>query len=272
MTVLDNNHSHVGNITVPPTQVLATEAATAAMQAEAAAVTGKADTPAPASTNSRLFTEDEMSAARREEKDKLYSKLTKLEQELETIRLEREEAARIAREASEAEDAARKAREEAEMSAKELLTKKEDEFNQRINTAQQEWEQKFLALQQESEARQAMLDKEREFQEIQSYMSRRIQEEQENLMPELMDDIKGNSVEEIEAAIQSVIAKTSAIMQKVQPLLQQAQQRPRGISSTGGIPSGPLDNATEQQVITVSDVKGMSMEQWAEVRGRLGLK
>jgi DNA repair exonuclease SbcCD ATPase subunit len=260
--------------TVEGVTLLATEAATAAMQAEAAAVTGQGDpvAPAPASPNSRLFTEEELEAARRQEKDKLYTKLSKLEEELETIRKDREDAARIAREAAEAEDAARREREEAEMSAKELLTKKEDEWKSTLNAAQQEWEQKFMALQQESEARQAMLDKEREFQEIQSYMSRRIQEEQANLMPELMDDIKGNSIEEIEAAIQSVITKTSAIMQKVQPLLEQAQQRPRGISTTGAIPSGPLDNATEQQVITVSDVKDMSMEQWAQVRGRLGLK
>lgn len=267
-------HSH--SISVPPNQTLATDAAVAAMQAEVAEITGQLENqnqvPAPASSNSKLFTEEDIAHARREEKDKLYTKLSKLEEELETIRKEREEAARLAREAAEAEDRARREREEAEMSAKDLLAKKEDEWTARINTAQQEWEQKFMALQQESEARQAMLDKEREFQEVQSYMNRRIQEEQANLMPELMDDIKGNSIEEIEAAIQSVITKTSAIMQKVQPLLEQAQQRPRGISSTGAIPSGPLDNATEQQTITVSDVKGMTMEQWAQVRGRLGLK
>lgn len=252
---------------------LATEAASAAMLAEAEAVTGKNVDPAPtpSSSNSRLFTEEEIVAARREEKDKLYGKLSKLEEELEAIRKEREDAARIAREAAEAEDRALREREEAEMSAKELLAKKEDEFNARLNTAQAEWEQKFMALQQESEARQAMLDKERQFQELQSYAARRIQEEQEHLMPELLHLIKGESTEEIDAAISQVMETSSAIMQSVQAQLQ-TQQRPRGISATGAIPGGPLDNGTEQQVITQADVKAMSMEQWAQVRGRLGLK
>lgn len=256
---------------------LATDAAFAAMQAEAAAVTGTGDAPpAPASSNSRLFTEEDIAHARREEKDKLYSKLNKLEQELETIRLEREEAARIAREAAESEDRARREREEAEMSAKELVLKKEDEFAQRLNTAQSEWEQKFQALQAESEARAALLEKERLFQELQSYKNRRLGEEAENIIPEILEAdpnaINGESIEEIEASIQRVLTVSSAIMQKVQPLVQQAQQRPRGISATGAIPGGPMENGTEQQVITVSDVKGMTMDQWREVRGRLGLK
>lgn len=256
---------------------LATDAAFAAMQAEAAAVTGTGDVPpAPSSSNSRLFTEDEMANARREEKDKLYNKLNKLEQELETIRLEREEAARIVRDAAEAEDRARREREEAEMSAKELVAKKEDELNARLNTAQSEWEQKFQALQAESEARAALLEKERTFQELQSYKNRRLSEESENIIPELLevdaDAIKGETVEEIEASIQRAVNVSSAIMQKVQPLLQQAQQRPRGISATGAIPGGPMDNGTEQQVITQADIKAMSMDQWAQVRGRLGLK
>jgi len=256
---------------------LATDAAFAAMQAEAAAVTGTGDAaPAPSSSNSRLFTEEEMAHARREEKDKLYTKLTKLEEELEKLTQEREEAARIAREAAEAEDRARREREEAEMSSKELLLKKEDELNARLNTAQQEWEQKFQALQQESEARAALLEKERQFQELQSYTNRRLSEEAENIIPELLEAdanaISGNSVEEIEASIQRAINVSSAIMQKVQPLMQQAQQRPRGISATGAIPGGPMDNGTEQQVLTVSDIKDMSWDQWSQVRGRLGLK
>jgi len=258
--------------TVEGVAVLATEAATAAMQAEVAALTGANAQPSPSSPNSRLFTEDEITAARREEKDKLYGKLSKLEEELEIIRKEREDAQRLVKEQADAEAAERRAREESEMSAKELLSRKEDEWNQRINTAQQEWEQKFMVLQQESEARQAMLDKEREFQELQSYTSRRIQEESENLMPELLDLIRGNSVDEIEASIKTVAAKTSDIMQNIQPLLQQSQQRPRGISATGATPSGPMDNSTEQQTITQSDIKDMTMEQWAQVRGRLGLK
>lgn len=223
---------------------------------------------APKTENSKLFTPDEVEAIRRQEKDKLYDKISKLQEQVEVFNHEREEQKRLAEELAAKEAEERRQREEAEMSAKDLLMKKEDEFQQRINTVQQEWEEKFLSLQSEAEAQKALLEQERRFQELESYKSRRIAEEQDNIMPELMDFIKGNSEEEIESAISAVVARTSAIVENIQQAMPQRQNL-RGVPATGSTPIGPLENATEQQTFSSADIANMSMEQYAQIRDRL---
>jgi DNA repair exonuclease SbcCD ATPase subunit len=218
--------------------------------------------------NTRMFSQDEVEAIRRQEKDKLYDKISKLQEQVEIFNHEREEQKRLAEEIAAREAEERRLREEEEMSAKELLMKKEDEFQQRINTAQQEWEEKFTTLQQESEAQKAVLEQERRFQELESFKSRRIAEEQDNIMPELLDFIRGNTEDEIESAISAVKTRTSAILENIQQAMPQ-QQRLRGVPATGSTPSGPLENMTEQQTYTSADIAGMSMDQYAQVRDRL---
>lgn len=218
--------------------------------------------------NSRMFTQDEVEAIRRQEKDKLYDKISKLQDQVEIFNTEREEQKRIAEELAAKEEAERRQREEAEMSAKDLLMRKEDEFEKRINTVQNEWEQKFAALQQEAEAQKALLEQERRFQELESYKSRLIAENQENIMPELMDFIRGNSEEEIEASISAVVARTSAIVENIQQALPQRQNL-RGVPATGSTPIGPLENMTEQQTFSSADIANMSMDQYAQIRDRL---
>jgi DNA repair exonuclease SbcCD ATPase subunit len=215
-----------------------------------------------------MFSQDEVEAIRRQEKDKLYDKISKLQEQVEIFNHEREEQKRLAEEIAAREAEERRLREEEEMSAKELLMKKEDEFQQRINTAQQEWEEKFTTLQQESEAQKAVLEQERRFQELESFKSRRIAEEQDNIMPELLDFIRGNTEDEIESAISAVKTRTSAILENIQQAMPQ-QQRLRGVPATGSTPSGPLENMTEQQTYTSADIAGMSMDQYAQVRDRL---
>jgi len=229
--------------------------------------------PAPAqdqrAQNSRMFSEDEVEAIRRQEKDKLYDRISKLQEQVEIFNTEREEQKRLADELASKEAEERRQREEAEMSAKDLLMKKEDEFQQQINTVQQEWEEKFTALQSEAEAQKALLEQERRFQELESYKSRRIAEEQDGLMPELIDFISGNTEEDIETTISAVKARTSAIMDNIQQALPQQQQPLRGVPATGSTPSGPLENMTEQQTLTSADIANMTMEQYAQVRDRL---
>lgn len=222
-----------------------------------------APAPAPSSPNSRFFTEEDIEAARKQEKDKLYGKVDKLQQQLDLFSQEREAALREAQERAEAEAQALREREEAELSAKELLTKKEDEWKSQLNSVQEEWEKKFNALQAESEAKEALLEAERKFQELEAYKARRLQEAQDEIAPQLIRFIKGNSEEEIEAAISDAITSTHAIMEEVQASL---PQRPRTIPATGGAPSGPLENATEQQTFTAAQIAAMSPAEYAQHR------
>lgn len=222
----------------------------------------------------KLFSSDEVEAIRKQEKDKLYKELSKQDEKVKTLQdqidffnKDRDEQARTADELRQKEEAARKAREREELSAKELLLKTEDEFQSKLNAAQQEWEQKFSLLEAEKAAQSALLEQERRFQELESYKSRRIQDEQENLMPELIEFVRGNSEEEIEAAISSVASRTSAILSNIQQAI--PQNRVRGVPITGYPPSGPAENMTEQQTYTASDIANMSNEEYAKVRDRL---
>ncbi len=255
-------------IAVPPGQTLATPAATEALIAEVTSLTGQP--PAQAEpAGERTFTADEIAAARRQEKDKLYPQLTQLEQRLAVFEQERAEQAARSEAAANAEAEERRKREEAELSAHDLVLKKEDEWKSTFNTAQSEWETKFNALQAQSEARAELLDRERAYQELQQYKSRRLTEEQENIMPELMDLVSGNTQEEIDSSIQQVVAKTSAIVSNIQQSLPATPQRPRGIAPVGATPSGPLENQLEQQTLTPEMIRNMSMDQYAQVRDRL---
>lgn len=229
--------------------------------------------PSPVSSNGgdgeHMFTAEQVEAIRRQEKDKLYNKIDSMEQQLAAFNADREEQQRAAREAQETADAERKAREEEEMSAKDLLARKEDEFQSRLNTAQQEWEQRFNDLQEQNAAQAAVLEQERRFQELDTYRNRRLGEESENIMPDLIDFVRGNTEDEIEAAISTAIAKTSAIVESIQQVIPQERTPVRGIPATGSTPIGPLENATEQQTLTPQDIQSMSMEQYAQVRDRL---
>lgn len=225
--------------------------------------------PAPTPTQSRMFSEEELEAARKQEKDKLYPRLTKLEEQLSIFEKERNDAIEAAQKASQASEEERRKREEEELGTKDLVFKKEDELTQKFNAAQQEWEQKFMALQQQSEAQAALLERERQYQALTSYKNRRIQEDQDELMPELLDFITGNTEEEIESSISTIKDRTAAIVAGIQQSLPQQQPRVRGVSPTGATPTGPLENGTEQQTLTTADIANMSMDQYAAIRGRL---
>jgi hypothetical protein len=93
----------------------------------------------PPAPGDDVFTQADVQAAiekaRQQEKDKLYGRLGKMEETL-TQYETAQQAADAERAAQQAEaDAERKRLEEDELTAKELLIRKEDEFNQRINTA-----------------------------------------------------------------------------------------------------------------------------------------
>jgi hypothetical protein len=223
--------------------------------------------------NSKLFSEDEVHKIRQQEKDKMYKRLedadgrTKaMEEQLALLSREREQAIK------EAEDRARKdaeiirQREIEELSAKDLLAKREDEFNQRINQVEQEWGQKFAEMEKDRQAKDAMLEKERYFQQIETYRNRRVQAEQENIIPELIDLVTGNSEEEIENSIAVLRERSNAIIDSIQRTSQ--PNRPKGASLTAP-PTGPLDNQQEHQTLTAEDIRNMPMDQYVKMRDRL---
>jgi hypothetical protein len=226
-------------------------------------------------TNSKLFSQDEVENIRKQEKDKMYKRLEEadlrvkaMEEQMNIISSEREAARKEAEERATKEAEILRQRELDELSAKELLLKKEDEFNQRINTVEQEWQGRLAEIESQRQAQEALLEKERQMQELVHYRNQRLQQEQEAIIPELIDLVSGNSPEEIENSISILRERSSAIIESIQQATQQSQGRLRGAPVTAP-PVGPMETQTEYQQLSADDIRNMSMEKYAQMRERL---
>lgn len=197
-------------------------------------------------------------AARQQEKDKLYPRLQSTEEKLAEIERERQaERERLAQEEAERE-AERQRLAEEEMSVRDLLTKKE-----------QEWTEKFSTLEQQQQQERALFEKERAFQALAEYRTRRLNEEAEHIMPELIDMVTGTTEDEIEKALALVKDKTGLILEQVQAQTQGMRQQQRAASVTGAPPVGPMDNETNYQTLTAEDIAAMDMQTYAQYRDKL---
>lgn len=224
---------------------------------------------------SKVFTEEDVEAIRKQEKDKLYKRLEEadtrvksMEEQMAELAAEREAARKDAEERALKEQEIIKQREESELSAKELLLKREEEFNSRIQQIEQDYRTRFEEIEAQRAQQEALLEKERSLQELNSYRMRRMQEESEAIIPELIDFVSGNSTEEIENSIGLLRDRSNAIIESIQQATQQQQGRLRGAPVTAP-PVGPMETQTEYQTLTAEDIRNMPMEQYAKMRDRL---
>lgn len=210
------------------------------------------------------FTSEDLTRARAQEKEKLYPQLEKLKDEL-TILKQRE----LEREAKEAERAAarktreaelakkKKEEEESELELRDLLQRKESEWQTQLETERQEREKAF-----------ALLDQERKFQELMQYRQSRLEQERENIIPELIDLIQGNDENEIEQSISALKDKSAKIFDSVAQAGTQSRKDMVGARVT--VPaSGPLDNDSEQRSYSPNDITNMSLADYAKNRAKL---
>lgn len=240
-----------------------------AMQDEVQKVTGQQQ------QNTKTFTEDDVEAVRKQEKDKLYKRIEEadlrqkaLEEQMKVLAEEREQAIKEAEQRALKEAEAIKQREFEELSAKELLLKQETEFNQKLNTVENEWKARLEEIDRDRQTQSALLEKERRHQEIQSYLGRRIQEEQDYIIPELLYLVNGSTEEEIELQINKYKEVSSAILENVQKATAESQSRPKSVGVTSP-PVGPMETQMEQQTLTAEDIRNMSMEQYNKMREKL---
>jgi DNA repair exonuclease SbcCD ATPase subunit len=218
----------------------------------------------PSEVTVASYSADDLAKAREQEKAKLYPQMEKMKEELATLKKKQEEEAALRadkeakRAAKEAERVAKqKEKEESELSFKELLAKKEQEFAAQLESERLEREKAF-----------AILDKERQFNELVNYRSARLEQERDNIVPELIDLIQGNSQEEIEQSIATLKDKSASILQSAQAALQSVRQQQKGTSVTAPS-SGPLDNDPSQQSFTPDSLRDMSMADYAKQRAKL---
>jgi hypothetical protein len=228
------------------------------------------DAPSPSGT-SRFFSEEEVAqlVAQAEEtaRLKLTPELDKARQRADAFGEDLKELQKFRKNFEKAEadkqkaiDEAARIKAESELSAKELAEKYRTESEARI--AQ-------LAAQQDAE--RAHLAKELDFMKLQNYAQRRVTEESENIAPELIDFIGGNTPEEIEASIEVVKSKTAQIVENMrQAGIRQRQGMPGVAPAAGTNGITQLDQPTDRQY-SADDIKNMDFGAYAEFRKRVGM-
>lgn len=210
------------------------------------------------------YTADDIAKAREQEKAKLYPQLEKMKEELASLKREREEAAareaerqtRIAEEESRAAQL-KKEQEENELSFKDLLKKKEQEFQSQLENERLERERAI-----------ALLDQERKFQELMNYRQSRLEQERENIIPELIDLIEGDTQDAIEQSISTLKEKSARILDSAQQAMQSARAQMAGPRITAPA-SGPLDTNSDTQSLTPDSIRDMSLADYAKQRAKL---
>lgn len=210
------------------------------------------------------YTADDIAKAREQEKAKLYPQLEKMKEELASLKREREEAAareaerqtRIAEEESRAAQL-KKEQEENELSFKDLLKKKEQEFQAQLENERLERERAI-----------ALLDQERKFQELMNYRQSRLEQERDNIIPELIDLIEGDSQDAIEQSIATLKDKSARILDSAQQAMQSARAQMAGPRITAPA-AGPLDTNSDTQPLTPDSIRDMSLADYAKQRAKL---
>jgi len=205
----------------------------------------------------KAYSEEDLKKVREQEKSKLYPQIESLKEELSFLKQEREsrkeEEARLRAE-SEAEA---KRRAEDDMDVRELLATKESEWQDRLETERRERERAI-----------ALLEAERYYSELSTYRNNRLEQERDNIIPELLDLISGETAEEIEESIAGLKERSSRILDSAQQAMSSARKEMTGSRIT--VPaSGPLDNNSDQKSFTAEQIAAMSVTEYAKNRGKL---
>lgn len=205
----------------------------------------------------KAYSEDDLKRVREQEKSKLYPQIDSLKEELNLLKKEREERlAEAATRAAEAEAEAKK-KAEADMDIRQLLEAKELEWAQKLEVERGERERAFT-----------LLERERQYAELTEYRTRRLEDERDNIMPELVDLISGNTPDEIEQSITGLRERSSRILESAQSAMQNARKEMTGSRVTAP-PSGPMDTNMEQNSFTAEQIAAMSVTEYAKYRGKL---
>jgi len=237
-------------------EAFAVEAGVVPVVAQSSDNTVVADAPTTKAT-SKFYTEDDLAKVRSQEKEKLYPQIDKLKEELDTIKKERE--AEIAARAAEAEAKAKAQQEalESDMDVRSLLKQKEAEWQEQLERERQERERAF-----------ALLEREKSFADLQSYRTQRVEAERDNIIPELLDLISGNTREELDSSIEGLRERSAKILESAQSAMQNARKEMTGTRVTTP-PAGPLETNMEQRNFTAEDISTMSMNDYAKYRSKL---
>jgi hypothetical protein len=212
--------------------------------------------PAPQGQQ-RFYTDEDIERVRREEKDKLYDRISNTEQQLKQLQSERDAEARRLKEEAEQRAAELRAKEEEGMEVRDLLAKKE-----------QEWDARFQQMNATYEQDRAVFEMERKLQALEQYRQMRIEQEAEYIMPELRDLVHGDSETAIDASVEEMKARTDSIFQQIAAANGQQRQQMRGAAPTAP-PVGPMEQLSDQQQFSPDAIRNMNMDEYKKHREAL---
>lgn len=225
--------------------------------------------PAAPPAAPRYITEEEMQRLlneereriRTEEKNKLYPLIESHEAQIKELTDERN--ARLAA----AEEEQRAAAE-----AERLRLETEKGFEQKFDEYRSEQEERINQLIAQRETDQAIMAKERELATLMEYRTARLVQESENILPQFVDFVRGNSKEEIDASIEDIKNRTAAVAKDVDEAMQTTRRSlplpVSGLPSTEQpIPGSPVGGG--QRELSAKDIRDMSLEEFAALRPQL---
>lgn len=203
----------------------------------------------------KFYTEEDLAKAREQEKSKVYRRLETLQETVARLEAEADERQRLEKEAREADARRQQEVEESEMSAKDLIAKKEAEW-----AAQQD------ELRQQIDAERALRQRESEFAQLMEVRQQIVAEYQDRVAPELLDLIQGDSAESIQASAEDMAARTERILAQTQEAMQNARQQMPTARVTAPATG---ENAGANRVFTPEEIQSMSMADYAKHRQSL---
>jgi dsDNA-specific endonuclease/ATPase MutS2 len=235
------------------------------------AVTDAIDTGPTRQGTGRFFSQEEVNqlleSARTQEKDKLYPTISKaderskaMEAELKELRKFQKAQEKIEADRLKAVEDAQKAKEEAEMSAKDFAAQ-----------ARAEMEARVAQLQAENEQRIALMEQEVKYSKLQAYIQQRVAQEANNIVPELIDFISGETPEAVEASIETLKVKSAAIAEAARNAGVRQRTLTPGVAPVSGANGvTPLDQPGDRQY-SAEDIRGMSMQEFAAFRKKVNM-
>lgn len=226
------------------------------------------------------FTREQLQAeidrARKETEDRFASQLSGLttqftgaQEQLAALQAERAERQTAAQAEADRIAAEQRAAEEEKLSLKDLMAKRERETAER-----------FSQLEAELSRRDALLEKERQYAELERYKMSRIAEMQEpnqetghpGIDPRLVDLIAGSTREAIDASINTMVAKTGAILNDVRQAQMASRAAIPGVSPTAGN-IGVMDQQDQTRNYSAEDIHALppGSEEHMRLRAAYGM-
>jgi hypothetical protein len=203
------------------------------------------------------FSPEDVERIRTEERERYQAQLTRadeLQTELAKYRQSEEERVKAEDKLRKEAEKADKKKAEEEMELRDLIAKKDAE-----------WEVKLAEERAEREKALAVLDQERRFAGLQGYLSQRMMTDGERIAPQLRRLVAGNSEQEIDASINNLIQITDEIAGETSQVLQQQSASRRTVGVTAP-PMGPIDMTPQTRTLSADDIKNMTTDEYAALR------